>query len=115
WERRAYDEGMIGAAEVLRNSHPALFDRGLPGSSEPVPQIPALIERGRGRVKRFYRKFDDQLKDNRFVAGDRFTVAGITALCSTDFANLVGVPIPHDCPSLARWYEEVSARPAARA
>ena len=29
WERRAYDEGMIGAAEAFRNAHPAFIDRGL--------------------------------------------------------------------------------------
>jgi glutathione S-transferase len=115
WERRAYDEGLTGAAEVFRNSHPALVDRGLQGSLEPVPQIPALIERGRGRVGRFYRKFDDQLKENRFVAGDRFTVADITTLCSIDFAEAVGMKVPDDCLSVTRWHQEVSARPAARA
>jgi glutathione S-transferase len=115
WERRAYDEGMVGAAEAFRNAHPAFIDRGLPGSLEPVAQIPALAERGRGRVSRFYRKFDEQLKENRFVAGDQFTVADITALCSVDFAKFVGIPVPQDCPSLARWHEEVGARPAAKA
>jgi hypothetical protein len=43
WERRAYDEGMVGHAEVFRNSHPRFVDRGLPGHRDPVPQIPALI------------------------------------------------------------------------
>ena len=114
WERRACDEGMIGAAEVFRNSHPAFVDRGLQGS-EPVPQIPALVERGKGRVRRFYQKFENQLKDNRFVAGDRFTVAYITTLCSVDFAKFVGLEMPQDYPSVARWHHEVSARPAARA
>jgi glutathione S-transferase len=115
WERRAHDEGIVGAGEAFRNAHPAFIDRGLPGSLEPVRQIPALVERGRGRVRRFYRKFDEQLKDNRFVAGNRFTVADITALCSVDFAKFVGIPVPPDCPSLGRWYEEISARPAAKA
>ena len=115
WERRAYDEGMIGAAEVLRNSHPAFVDRGLQGSLEPVPQVPALIERGRGRVSRFYRKFEEQLRENRFVTGDRFTVADITALCSIDFAKLLGLDIQEDCPSVVRWHQEVRARPAAKA
>jgi glutathione S-transferase len=32
WERRAYDEGMTGAAEVFRNAHPAFINRGLQGS-----------------------------------------------------------------------------------
>jgi glutathione S-transferase len=115
WERRAYDEGFVGAAEVFRNAHPAFIDRVLPGSLEPVPQIPALVERGRGRVTRFYRKFDEQLKENRFVAGDRFTVADITALCAVDFGKIVGIPVPQDCQGLVRWYDEASARPAAKA
>ena len=115
WERRAYDEGMIGAAEVLRNSHPAFVDRGLPGTLEPVPQIPALVERGKGRVRRFFQKFEDQLKDKQFVAGDRFTVADITTLCSIDFAKVLGLEVPNDCPSVARWHREVGSRSAARA
>jgi glutathione S-transferase len=115
WERRAYDEGMIGSAEIVRNSHPAFADRGLPGSLEPVPQIPPLVERGKGRVRRFYRKFEDQLKDKPFVAGGRFTVADITTLCSIDFAKIIGLEVPSDCPSVARWYREVSSRSAARA
>jgi glutathione S-transferase len=94
---------------------PAFTDRGLPGSLEPVPQIPALVERGKGRVSRFYRKFDEQLKENRFVAGARFTVADITALCSIDFAKLLGLDIPEGCPSMVRWHQEVAARPAAKA
>lgn len=115
WERRAHDQGLTGAAEVLRNSHPIFVDRGLPGSLEPVPQIPALIERGRGRVGRFYRMLDDQLTQRRFVAGDRFTVADITTLCSIDFATIVGIQIPDDCANIGRWHHEVSTREAARA
>ena len=113
WERRAYDECMIGTAEVFRNSIPEMVDRGIPGSLEPVPQIPALIERGKGRVRRYYQKFDAQLRDNPFMAGDRFSMADITTLCATDFARFAGMEIPADCPNMARWHAQVSARPAA--
>ena len=61
WERRAYDEGMVGHAEIFRNSHPNFVDRGLPGHREAVSQIPDLIERGKLRVERFHKKFNDQL------------------------------------------------------
>ena len=115
WERRAYDECMIGTAEVVRNSMPEFHDRGIPGSLEPVPQIPALIERGKGRIRRYYKKFDAQLRDNRYVAGDKFSMADITTLCATDFAKFAGLDIPSDCPNMARWYDEVSARPSAPA
>jgi glutathione S-transferase len=115
WERRAYDEGMIGTAEVFRNSHSDFVDRGLPGALDKVPQIPALIDRGRGRVARFYRKFEEQLKDHEWVAGDRFSVADITALCSMDFAIFVGMPIPDECPSVRDWHVRVNRRATAPA
>jgi glutathione S-transferase len=115
WERRAYDDGMIGCAEIFRNSHPEFVDRGLPGALDPVPQIPALIERGKGRVKRFYDKFNARLQDSRFLAGDQFSVADITTLCVVDFAKAVDYDIPESCPGVARWYAEVSARPTASA
>jgi glutathione S-transferase len=114
WERRAYDEGMIGTAEVFRNSHPEFVNRGLPGSLEAVPQISQLIDRGRGRVARFYRKFENQLRNHRYIAGDHFSVADITALCAIDFATLNEMGIPQDCPCLGRWYQEVNERPTAR-
>lgn len=113
WERRAYDDCMIGTAEVFRNSHPDFVDRGIPGTTAPVPQIPALIERGKGRVARYYRKMQEQLRDHRFVAGDRFSVADITTLCAMDFARACDMPIPSDCPDVARWHADVSARPSA--
>lgn len=115
WERRAYDEGMIGTAEVFRNSHPDFVDRGLPGTLERVPQIPALIERGRGRVARFYRKCEEQLRNNEWVAGSRFSVADITTLCAMDFAIFVGMTIPDACPSVRDWHARVNRRPAAAA
>jgi glutathione S-transferase len=115
WERRAYDECMIGTAEVFRNSLPEFVDRGIPGSLEPVPQIPELIERGRGRVRRFYEKFDNQLRMSRFLAGDKFSMADITTLCAVDFAKFAGMGIPVHCTGLQRWYDEVSSRPSASA
>ena len=105
-ERRAETEGFAGVAEVFRNSTPAFAGRGLPGFEEPIEQIPALVERGKKRLARFYRRIDGQLADNRFIAGPRFSVADITALCIVDFATRgakVGLPEEsRQRPALAR-------------
>lgn len=114
WERRANDEGFLAAAEVFRNTHPAFVDRGLPGTLDPIPQLPELITRGRARMERFFRKFDTQLAGREFVASDRFTVADITTLTSVDFAKWSGMEIPEDCLHLRRWHAAVSARPSAQ-
>ena len=110
WERRAYDEGMVGHAEILRNSHPDFVDRGLPGYRDPIPQVPALIERGKRRVARFHKKFNDQLANNKFVAGDKFTVADITTICVVDMGHAIEMQIPDSAPHVKRWYDEVKDR-----
>jgi glutathione S-transferase len=92
WERRAYDEGMVGHAEIFRNSHPQFVDRGLPGHVGAVPQIPALIERGKLRVARFHEKFNEQLSKNKFIAGDSFSVADITTITVCDFGLALESP-----------------------
>ena len=114
WERLADWEGLQAFSEAFRNAKRSFADRGLPGMDAPIAQIPALIERGTQRVRKFYEKFDARLEDNAFLAGDRFTVADITAFCAVDFGILVGHAIPDDCPHIALWYEKVAARPSAR-
>jgi glutathione S-transferase len=115
WERRAYLEGAGAVEEVFRNSHPLLVNRGLAGTDEPVPQIAALIERGKQRLDRFFQKFDRQLAANSFVAGEYFSVADITTLCAIDFGRALQMDIPENSGNVRRWYAEVSTRPSASA
>lgn len=115
WERRAFDEGMMAAGEVFRNTAPAFADRGVPGAAVPVRQIAELAERGRQRLSLFFDKFDLQLASNRYVAGPRFSIADCTTLCSVEFASWSDIPIPDRCANLRRWHAEVAARPSASA
>ena len=113
WERRAENEGFNGVAEVFRNSTPAFAGRGLPGFEEPIEQISGLVERGKKRLAHFYGRIERQLADNRFIAGPRFSVADITALCIVDFATRgAKVGLPEDHTNARRWHAEVSARPS---
>lgn len=115
WERRAYDEGMIGASEVFRNSHPLFVDRSVPGQAQPMAQLPSLVERGHKRVRRFFEVFDGQLADHDFVVADVLTVADITALCAVDLAGMLAkIPLPEECVNLRRWYAMMCARPSVK-
>jgi glutathione S-transferase len=115
WERRAYEGGMYGLSETLRNRHPAFRDRALPGVAETTPQIEALVERGRGRLRRFYATFDAELARNRFVTGPALTVADITAFCIVDFMKRTEDAAPKELANLQRWFAEVGQRPSAKA
>ena len=70
WQREVERDGFFAVAEALRNSSPAFKGRALPGA-EDYEQIPALVERGRARVGKFFRELDARLAANEFVAGMR--------------------------------------------
>ena len=51
---------MTAVSEVVRNSIPVFSSRGLPGVTQPVAAIPALVERGTNSVKRFYDRLEQR-------------------------------------------------------
>ena len=56
--------------------------------------------------------FDEQLADNEYVAGARFTNADLTLCIAIDFARMVQVvPIP-ELANIERWHAQVSTRPS---
>ncbi len=115
WSRRAELTGLLHAAEVVRNSIPFFADKALPGVEGGSPQIEALIERGKAGLERFFRAFDKQLANSEFVAGGHYSVADITTQVTIEFAGWRKIGIPEECKNLASWYQQVSARPSAKA
>ncbi len=114
WQRRAERDGFLAVVEAFRNSTPGFKGRALPGPDD-YEQIPALAERGRARLGRFFEMLNAALADREFVAGTRYSVADITALATIDFAGWIKLRIPDDGRHLRRWYDGVSARPSAKA
>ena len=112
WRMEA--NGFLAVAEAFRNHARGFRDHALTG---PVPfaQIPELAERGRRRIDLFFDELDAVLAERPFVAGERYSVADVTALVSVDFAGWAKKSLPEDAIHARRWYEEVSARPSARA
>ena len=114
WHRRVELEGMMAAAEALRNRSSFFVDRALTG---PVPyaQIPELAERGQQRLVHFFTMLDARLAESEFVAGPRFTIADIAALVTVDFAAWSKATPAESAVALKAWHERVSARPSATA
>ena len=115
WERRAELEGFAAVMEGVRNAMPGLKGRAIAGPYD-YEQIPALVDRSKLRVVNFLSDLEARLADAPFVAGDRFSVADITALATIDFAaKAFATSLPEEHRALARWYGTVSARPSASA
>lgn len=107
-------DGFLAGAEAFRNSTPRFADRGIPGRVG-VPAIPQLAERGRAGLARFFDQLEQVLSRQPYLAGDTFSIADITALCVVDFAGWVKLKLPDTHAYARKWYEQVAARPSARA
>ncbi len=115
WQRHMEFDGLASVGETLRNSFPPFKNRGLPGVTD-VAAIPALVERGTAGVKRFYARLEQRLGETEYIAGNKYTIADITALCVMDVAvNMLKMEIPAEDTNTKRWYAAVSARPSAKA
>lgn len=108
WQRRCELSLFFPVAQVFRHTHPAMKEL-------EVPQVPAWAEANRPRVVDVLRILDAELGKRSFVAGERYTVADITALCAVDFMKPARIAVPEELANLKRWHAEVSARPSAKA
>jgi glutathione S-transferase len=115
WERRVEQEGFASVMEAIRNASTGLKGRAIAGPHD-YDQIPALAERSKQRVKNFFADLDARLQEVPFVAGERYSIADITAMVTVDFAaKAIHFAVPEEHAALKRWYDKVSKRPSATA
>ena len=108
WQRRMELGLMSAVTSAFRHLHPAMAER-------EVPQVAAWGEANKPRALEMLRILDEQLAGNRFVAGDAYSVADITALVTVDFMKPARVQRPEGLANLERWHKEVASRPSAKA
>jgi glutathione S-transferase len=108
WNRRMELGLLLSVAQAFRHLHPA-------AAQLEVPQVAAWGEANKPRAQEIMQYLDEELGQRRFVAGDTYSVADITALVAMDFSKPARVQRPDGLENLARWHEEVSARPSAKA
>lgn len=108
WNRRIELGLLMPVAQV--------WIHGSPLTAKLVPQIPPAAAFNREIVARFLGWLDRELDGRAFLAGDDYSVADITALCTLDFAtSLVGIALDPSLTQVARWRDAVSSRPSAKA
>ncbi len=107
WNRRMELELLLPIANSFRHRHEFFKGR--------IEQVPDYAEAERRVSESRLAWLDEVLADRPFIAGDRYTIADITALCAVDFGRVSKLGIKPEQKNLARWHEAVSARPSAKA
>lgn len=108
WQRRVEFGLLWPVAAIVRHSHPAMREL-------EQPQLPDYAETQRPRALAFLSLLEAQLGKHPFVAGERYSVADITALVAVDFMKPARLAAPPELTNLARWRADVSSRPSAAA
>ena len=108
----AEQQGGTAIAEALRNSHPSMKGRALPGALD-LEQIPELAERGRLRVAAFFDVLEKRLGESAYLAGENFSWADITTFVFVDFARVIKMRIPEGNSATRDWFDRIAARPSA--
>ena len=106
WNRRMELEVFQTITGAFRNTHEFFKGR--------IKQIPPYGEACKEAAPSKLEWLDGVLADRDFIAGDRFTIADITAICAIDFGRVIGLAVQPDQKHLTRWYESVSSRPSVQ-
>ncbi|PWW04514.1 glutathione S-transferase [Hoeflea marina] len=106
WNRRVELHYLASVAAAFRHTHPAMKDW-------EVPQIAEWGEANRPKAEAFLELLDKELATRQFIAGDRYTIADITAMIGFDFMKPAKIARPEHLANVMRWYGEVSSRPSA--
>ena len=61
---------------------------------------------------KFLPVLEQQLQTNSWVAGEHFSVADITALCTLEFAKVIRLRPGEEFPAIQRWYQAMQQRPS---
>lgn len=108
WSRHAELELLFPISQVFRNTHSFWV-----GKIKQAPDFAAIM---RDMLAERFQWFDGELANRPYLAGDRFTVADITAVCALDFGKVSDIRIqPAVHPHLAAWHQRVAARPSYKA
>jgi glutathione S-transferase len=80
-----------------------------------IKQFPEYAAQQREIVDQQFQWLDQQIGNKPFIAGDRFTIADITAEVAVDFGDFAGIKPDPSLKNLSRWHQSVSSRPSAKA
>lgn len=91
------------------------FDEGYEIFRERTHCDPKAAPAMKDKARKGMQWVDGLISGERWLAGDRFTVADICLYCYIDAVCEVNQPIPEGCDRLRRWFDRVGEREAAGA
>ena len=107
-DRRVEWYFMLPVAHCVRHTHPGL-------APLEQPQFPDFGQSQAQKARETAAWLDETLQRQPWIAGDRFTIADITAFCALEFARLMRFRAGDEgLNALQAWRDRVAERPSAK-
>ena len=107
WLRRTEMMVATPIMQGVRHSHP-----GMAALESQIPEVAAYNLSG---AMRSLKILDRRLAESAFIATDRVTIADVVAVASIDFGRMIKWRPDPELAHVNRWFDEMLARPAAKA
>ena len=105
---RIAELGVLNSVAVyFQNTHPFMAGR--------LKQSPDAAENAKARLATTLKVLDAAIGSNKFVSGDRPSIADCTLLAALEFAEFAQAPVEGSVKNVHRWYEDFKQRPSASA
>ena len=110
WNRRIELDGFLPLLHSVRNKTSFFKGKVVPGTRTNITQSPEIVERGIEMFDILLNRIEPHLSKNKFLLGDKFTIADITSHFMFNLSNMLKIDFGQKYKNVYRWKSELEKR-----
>ena len=112
WNRRIELDGFLPLLHSVRNKTSFFKGKVVPGTRTSITQSPEIVERGIEMFDILLNRIESHLSKNKFLLGDKFTIADITSHFMFNLSNMLKIDFGQKYKNVYRWKSNLEKRPS---
>ena len=110
WNRRIELDGFLPLLHSVRNKTSFFKGKVVPGTRTSITQSPEIVERGIEMFDILLNRIEPHLSKNKFLLGDKFSIADITSHFMFNLSNMLKIDFGHKYKYVYRWKSDLEKR-----
>ena len=110
WNRRIELDGFLPLLHSVRNKTSFFKGKVVPGTRTSITQSPEIVERGIEMFDILLNRIEPHLSKNKFLLGDKFTIADITSHFMFNLSNMLKIDLGQKYKNVYRWKSDLEKR-----
>jgi len=112
WNRRIELDGFLPLLHSVRNKTSFFKGKVVPGTRTSITQSPEIVERGIEMFDILLNRIEPHLSKNKFLLGDKFTIADITSHFMFNLSNMLKIDFGQKYKNVYQWKSDLEKRPS---